>query len=328
MRIPVLSTNSSLLCLCLASISALGMPHAHAQESTPEVVDAPAAQSAPASGARELVVRAVGEYNAGRYEEAYALFLRAHRLEPTARTLRSMGMVLFELRRYVDAAQRLSQALVETRRALTDRQREQTRVLLERARQFVARVVVHVSPADAILTLDGAPVELMDGELDLDAGTYTLVAQCEGCQSQSARIRALPGERREITLTLAELSETSVDAPRALPEAPPSLTLPALTLGAGLGMVLAAVPTALLARAAQDKLAERCPRGVCDGSLRATRDRATRFALITDVLWISGALVSAAGLAWLLGRRGSRPSVDVGVACGPDGCVSQLVGRF
>jgi tetratricopeptide (TPR) repeat protein len=315
------------VCLCLAS----GRASAQDADPTDEAEGVQATTlDAPRADARQLVVRAVGEYNAGRYAEAYALFSRAHELEPTARTLRSMGMVLFELRRYVGSAQRLSLALIEERRPLTDSQREQTRTLLERARQFVARVVVHVEPEDAILTLDGEPVELVDGELDLDAGNYTLMAQCEGCQSQSVRIRALAGESREITLTLAELSETSPDAPPALPPLPerPSLVAPALMMSAGVVLALAAVPTGLVARQAEDKLREQCPRNICDGSLRSTRDRANTFALLTDILWATGAALGSAGLVWLLLRRSSGHPVDVNVACGPRGCTSSLTGRF
>jgi len=316
--------------------------HAHAQvpgdapspdaqaDVAPSGSETAATQGAPNRDARQLVVRAVGEYNAGRYEEAYALFLRAHELEPTARTLRSMGMVLFELRRYVDAAQRLSEALVETRRPLTDTQSAQTRALLARARQFVARVVVHVSPEDAILTLDGAPVELHDGELDLDAGTYTLMAQCEGCRSQTAHIRALAGERQEISLVLANLSETSSTAPPALPTpvARPSLVGPGLLLGGGVALALAAVPTGMVARQAENKLHDQCPRNICDGSLRGTRDRANRFALTTDLLWGTGAALSVTAIIWLFTRRSSGHHPDVNVACGPEGCALGAIGSF
>ncbi|NCQ59316.1 MAG: hypothetical protein GW913_01450, partial [Myxococcales bacterium] len=240
------------------------------------------------------------------------------------------GMVLFELRRYVDAAQRLSAALVETRRPLTDAQREQTRVLLAHARQFVARVVVHLSPEDAILTLDGVPVELIDGELNLDTGTYTLIAQCEGCQSQTARIRALAGERQELALALSSLSMSSPEAPPALPPPPPrpNLVPPGLLLGAGLALVFASVPTALVARQAQNKLYEQCPRNICDGSLRATRDRANHYALATDILWGTGAALSVTAIVWMLLRRKARPSPELSVACGPAGCAVATGGRF
>lgn len=294
----------------------------------PEATEGPVLEDATESRARAALVRAVGEYNAGRYQEAYALFLRAHELEPTARTLRGLGMVLFELRRYADSARRLSAALHHRVRPLTDRQREQTEALLERARAFLVRVVVHVSPRDALLTLDGVPVELIDGELDLDAGDYTLVAQCEGCRPRTAHIHALAGERTEISLVLPSTRDSSGGPPPPIGAARPNLAAPAVTLGTGVALVLASLPTGVLARSSAQKLEDECRRGVCDGYLRATRDRANRLALTTDVLWISGAVIGAVGLSWLLVRRRSASTVEVQAACAPGGCVSTLRGRF
>jgi len=310
--------------------AALETPQATASQAIPAQAIPAQATSSDAADARQLLVRAVGEYNAGRYEEAYALFLRAHQLQPTARTLRSMGMVLFELRRYVDAAHRLSQALAETRRPLTNAQRAQTRALLARAREFVARIVVHVSPDDALLTLDGVPIELTDGELDVDAGSYTLVAQCEGCQPETAHIRVLAGESREITLSVTRQSDARGASSVASPvvRQRPNLLAPALTTALGVAFVLSAVPTGLLARQADDKLRQQCSRNICDGALRGTRDRANRFALVTDLLWGTGTALGVTGLAWLIARkaRGRRPQVNV--ACGPEGCISTFNGRF
>jgi outer membrane protein assembly factor BamD (BamD/ComL family) len=48
-----------------------------------------------------LIGDAVAEYEAGHYQEARALFRQAHEKQPTARTLRGIGMASFELRDYV-----------------------------------------------------------------------------------------------------------------------------------------------------------------------------------------------------------------------------------
>src|SRR3954468_5859705 len=62
---------------------------------------------------RSLLEEAVAEYDARRYEEARALFRRAHDLSPNARTMRGIGMASFELREYVEALRALEGALVD-----------------------------------------------------------------------------------------------------------------------------------------------------------------------------------------------------------------------
>src|SRR5262245_2196729 len=87
---------------------------------------------------RQVVEEALAEFNRGNWEEAAALFERAHRLNPSARTLRGMGLTAYEARRYVDATRHLSEALTETRRPLTPAQREEVTQTLDRARRFIA----------------------------------------------------------------------------------------------------------------------------------------------------------------------------------------------
>src|SRR5688572_888187 len=54
---------------------------------------------------KRAVEEALKEYGLGHFEEARSLFRRAHGIYPNARTLRGLGMVEFELRHYVRAAQ-------------------------------------------------------------------------------------------------------------------------------------------------------------------------------------------------------------------------------
>ena len=64
----------------------------------------------------ELLKAALTEFKAGRWNEAYALFERLHREEPSARTLRGMGLSANESSRYSAAITDLKAALLEARR--------------------------------------------------------------------------------------------------------------------------------------------------------------------------------------------------------------------
>src|SRR3954467_9851662 len=107
-----------------------------------------------------LIGDAVAEYDAGHFQEARALFRQAHERQPTARTLRGIGMCSFELRDYVEATRSLTASLRETRRPLTSEQKRHAELLLARAHTFVGRFTVKIKPATASLFVDGHPAEL------------------------------------------------------------------------------------------------------------------------------------------------------------------------
>jgi tetratricopeptide (TPR) repeat protein len=132
---------------------------------------------------KSLTNAAVEEHSLGHYEEARALFTRAHAINPSARTFWGMGIAAFEARQYVDAIGLLKQARDDTRKPLTAAQRKQTDSLLERAQAFVVRVPIRVEPASAKVTVDGRePEPDADGVVLLDVGTHQVLVSAEGYQ--------------------------------------------------------------------------------------------------------------------------------------------------
>ena len=126
-----------------------------------------------------LIGDAVAEYDAGHFQEARALFRQAHERQPTARTLRGIGMCSFELRDYVEATRSLGASLRETRRPLTNEQKRHAELLLARAHTFVGRFTMKIKPANASLFVDGHPAELEpDGVMLLSFGRHQLSLRC------------------------------------------------------------------------------------------------------------------------------------------------------
>jgi hypothetical protein len=160
--------------------------------------------------AAQLIADAVTEYDAGRYDEARALFRLAHQKAPTARTLRGIGMASFELRDYVEAARSLAGALREERRPLTDEQRKQVEGLLARTDTFVGRFSLRIQPAGNDLLVDGQPSELEpDGSLLLGFGHHRLTARCPSCTpaQKTVEVEVLGGEHREIEIAFAPAAQ-------------------------------------------------------------------------------------------------------------------------
>jgi hypothetical protein len=162
---------------------------------------------------KRAIESAVFEFEAGNWAEARALFEQAHALRPSARTLRGMGKVSFELKDYVRAQRQLNASLVELRAPLSEEQRQEVLALLSRCEKFIGRLTVHVKPEgiEANMTLDGAPVQ---GELKLDLGQHDLSIQAPGYRSLTRTISIEGGkhERLELTLTPVEPAPRAADS--------------------------------------------------------------------------------------------------------------------
>ena len=201
---PSLRTCAALLALLL-SVCALRSP-AHAQN----------------EDYKALTDAAVEEHSLGHYEEARALFTRAHAINPSARTFFGMGVAAFEARQYVDAIRLLEQARADTRRPLTAAQRKQTESLLERAQAFVVRVPIRVAPKSAHVSIDGRAIELdARGTVLLDAGAHQVVISAEGYEevSRLARWEAGHADAFEVRLEKSQSAGSQDATPSAAPAA-------------------------------------------------------------------------------------------------------------
>lgn len=149
---------------------------------------------------QSILASAISEYDAHRYEEAYALFLRVHEARPSARSARALGNASFELRRYREAIRWYEQSLSEGRNPLTDEMRAEVQDLLVRARAFVGHYTVSANVEDVRVSLDGALVE--PGELVLELGEHVVTAEADGFEPATRRLRVRGGERETLTFTL------------------------------------------------------------------------------------------------------------------------------
>jgi len=183
----------------LVALSA--MPQAARAQASPAA--APPAESPEPAGYREAIDEAIAEHSAGRYAEARALFTRAHALQPSARTLRGIGMTEFELRNYVEAARVLSEALASGVRPLDGELRAATEALLERTRGFIGRYTLTLTPADLQLYVDGGPARIeADSTLALTVGDHALHAKAQGYVPVSHTLRVNGGEALQLNIAL------------------------------------------------------------------------------------------------------------------------------
>jgi hypothetical protein len=189
-----------------------------------------AAQEAPAPAAddqayRTTIDEAVREFAGGHWEEARALFKRAHELSPNARTLRGMGKAAFELRMYVQAIRELDAALRDTRKPLDEAMRAEVQGLMQKANEFVGRVRLTLEPAGARLLVDGKEPQLEpDGTLLLDLGTHVFGATADGYKPTNLRLNIEGDSDQAVRIQLEPLlSGGPVGVPAIDPTKPPPL---------------------------------------------------------------------------------------------------------
>ena len=309
----------------------------------------PPAAHAELGGYQDLVAQAVQEFSSGHWQEARALFRRAHQLQPNARTLRGLGMTAFELRQYPQALRELEAALQDSRKPLGAKHRKQVKALIERASAFVGRYTVVLQPRSARPKLDGKPASLGPGNvLMLTLGEHLLSAEAEGYEPAQLSVRVQGGERSELRLVLKPSSAKQAVAANSLPEStgdeplraqpappspeasgpaphpdPPAPPQPASGPGAwpwifagGSALMLGgATAFWLSAEAEVQDLDDRCPQQCTvadvDGASVRGKD------LLTNVLLISG--VAAAGVATYLFIAGGSPEGEgeVSLRIGP-----------
>jgi hypothetical protein len=199
-------------------------------------VSAQSAPTGPARGAaaseppgyQGLIDEAILEYRSRHFEEARALFTRAHQQLPNARALRGIGMADFELRDYADSVTHLRAALDSQVKPLRGQLREETEALAARAENFVGRVELSVQPASSEVTLDGAPVASGEKLLLLEVGDHVLEFHATGYAPERRPIKVRGGERQKMEVDLVQaVAEASSAAepparPAGLPGAPRS----------------------------------------------------------------------------------------------------------
>ena len=196
-RAAVSRCGARALVLSLLVLTSVGSTHpARAQSPSP------ASAASEPQGYAELIDEALREYRARHFEEARALFTRAHALFPNARTLRGVGMADFELRDYADSVEHLEAALASNVRPLSGSLREETEALAARAATFVARIALSVRPRSAEITLDGAPVERAEKVLLLEVGEHVLELHATGYGPERRVIKVRGGESERLDIAL------------------------------------------------------------------------------------------------------------------------------
>lgn len=254
----------------------------------------------------ERVAAAVAAYGSADFQRARVLFLEAHALDPSARTLRAIGMCSYNLGDPIDALLQLEAALVDGRKPLAGELRTSSLDVLFRSQQKIGLFRLELTPAVTRVTLaDGPPRLTTRGELLLLPGERKLRFEAPGHVAQQRTLHVHAGERSVLRVTLAH------EPARHEVAAPPSraTTRARLRLWRNVGFGASALAFAAfgisgsLALVKQSELRNDCVAHACGPALHDEVDAYERTKLTSVVSLVVGAVLVSASLAlWLWGR--------------------------
>jgi hypothetical protein len=294
----------------------------------------PASASAADAEYAKTIADALREYRLGNWEEATAMFTRAHALRPSARTLRGMGLSEFENRKYASALVHCSAALADARNPLNPEQRSELERVIARASEFVARVALTLQPAGADVRVDGGPPQRdAAGQLLLDPGPHELVVS-DGRRVERRRLVAGSGQ----TLALAIALQPEASAPKSgvavaadasadQPVAARVLTYAGFAL-LGVGVAVGATTGAIVLSKASD-LEDACRDDLCPPAQREELEQSNDLAVVANVAFAVAGVGAAAAVTGLLLEHGaSDPQESAGVRVSLQPLGAALHGRF
>lgn len=309
---------------------------AHAQEKI----------SAEARAHFEAGVSLLQDPDGARYEEAYRAFVTAYEQSRSPRILGNVGLCAMKLERDAEAVDAYARYLEEVP-DIDPVEREQIRKDLLTLRSGVVRITLTVSPpgstiVDVRVAVRGeavtnvyAPAASDKITLGVRPGHHVLRAKVGDRESAAIEIDAAPGSAFTRSLVVAPAS-TSVQIARPTP----SKVMPITMLGLGLASLAAGGVTGWLSMQKVDDIAAECPNGECPPSFDLDRAQksARMFTTATDILLVSGGVLTVGGFTWLLlagsGSSSAPPSREKATAprasagCSGTGCFATLGGRF
>ena len=262
---------------------------------------------------------ALEEFGRGNWVEARTLFERAHQMQPSARTLRAIGLASFEEKRYVAALTALREALQMPVKPLTAKQRREVEDAIRRAEPFVVQYTLELTPEGAQVQVDGAAGVVIDGKLQLDPGGHELVISAEGYEAVQRRMVA--ESRADATLRVrlqpagaggAEGETTVVPGPSGATNTPPAegglSTIQYVGIGVGAAGVLSLGASLYFAISAKSKYDDSgCADGGCrDEAAKELNDDALVAGDIATVTAIVGLVAAAAGTTLLIWNPSSE----------------------
>lgn len=338
-RLRATRATAALLSMCLLSSA-----QAWAQAPADRTLSAKEQADAAFEEARTLL-------DEGRTREACDKFELSMSLDPSPGTLLNLGNC-YEPNDLVRSIATFERALADAQTwpdaEKKERWTDAAKGRLADLTQKVPLLTVRSGEPQARVALDGQMIEV-GAALRVNPGPHVLEASAPEKRPYRQELQVTLGQRLDITLPPLEPLAPAAPVepgPPLLSEPPPAPAadsgqsqfgvLPWILGGGGALLLGTSLVTGLMASSKAGQLDDECtgvgPDGTreCPSSLRSVKDSAESLALVTDVLWITGALAAGAGITlFVLDDGGATESgTAVQTGCFGGGCGLLARGRF
>jgi hypothetical protein len=257
--------------------------------------------------ARSAFEQGVKLLHEGLWAGAEARFRSSLALVRRASAQYDLAFVLFKQGRLHESAENLQQ-LLNTKDSSTDlRYREYAKELLTQVRLQVAKLYMTVTPANAMVRVDGKPLSLRGTHLELsvDPGAHHLDISSPGFVSHRLDVVTNARDQQRLEISLARTDAAQVAKPVTFTPAHASSTQqsplvsvgPWLAIGLGGALLALAAVTGVLAEHADEGFTRSCPTHKdCDPSLKPMRDKVVALGTATNILLASGGAFALGGV--------------------------------
>jgi hypothetical protein len=296
----------------------------------PLVPSAAAGQAGnPAAAAEELVRKGVDLRKQGKNLEAFDYFQQAHALHPAPRPAAQLGLVEFQLGRWVEAEAHLEAALKVPGDPFIRQNRRTIEEAMATVRSHIAFIEIKGTPEGAEVAVNGRPVGRLPlaGLVKAGDGYAEVMISADGFQSTRNTLSLQAGLTQQVYVTLQRLparlaapapgapAVTGLGTPLPPADAPPVGSTPMRVLGMVTGAVgLAAVGYGVYQSYRVQTLSAEVRRSDSQGVARgraAERQQWLGYG-------VGGVALAAGGLLYWLGRPAGGALDRVALAAGAD----------
>jgi hypothetical protein len=252
-------------------------------------------------------------------------FRKAYSLQPRYQVLYNIGKVYMQLNEYAEALAALEKYLAEGGTDIAGSRRTEVERDVENLRARVATLEITSTPPDGTITIDDTRI---DGKtpltLRVSAGKRRVTVNKDGFFPVTLNVEIAGLETKKVTFDLVDARPKAVTQapdptppPQKVPEPPPQpLPPPPSKVSAGavigwvgtglfLGGTVAMGTVALSTKGKRDELIGKLNSSASD--IKAQNDKAVTFAILTDVLGASTAVLGGISI-YLTARSPSKPA--------------------
>lgn len=158
------------------------------------------AQDDEAARARAAFDRGTRRFTARRYQQALEAFEEAYSITPHPAVLFNVASCYDKLDRATEAVNTYQRYLRERGDDVEPARRRDVQSALARLRREVSLLKIVPPSPGAVVTLDGAPIEIGADPLAVSPGTYVIASTDDGREARE-EVAALAGETVEVVLT-------------------------------------------------------------------------------------------------------------------------------